>query len=332
MISFCRQFLAALLSIAVVLPIASEAKSASVCPPTDTYDYDAFGNLTHSTGSTPNNYLFTGEQYDPDLGLYYNRARYLNTSTGRFWSMDTSEGDEEDPDTLHKYGYTANDPLDRSDRSGNDFDLGSLAIAVAIDVVIELIPTPTAQEYTPGGSAEPRVATAQSVRGEKFLKCHEGLPGTCGPVLTVDDHDGSKTGNCTIGWGHKLHDGRCIDQDRAAYPSFSVAAAEQLLFLDVQSKALAPIRRYVRVGLAQREIDALIDFTFNVGGGSKGNRQHPGLAGSQLLVSLNASDYKKAGAGFLGFSAGGSGIVARRNDEKNLWDTGRYVSYGHTIN
>ena len=35
---------------------------------TDTYDYDAFGNLVNSTGSTPNNYLFAGEQFDPALG------------------------------------------------------------------------------------------------------------------------------------------------------------------------------------------------------------------------------------------------------------------------
>jgi uncharacterized protein RhaS with RHS repeats len=28
---------------------------------TDTYDYDAFGNFVHSTGTTPNNYLFAGE-------------------------------------------------------------------------------------------------------------------------------------------------------------------------------------------------------------------------------------------------------------------------------
>jgi len=32
---------------------------------TDSYDYDAFGNLVNQTGSTPNNYLFAGEQYDP---------------------------------------------------------------------------------------------------------------------------------------------------------------------------------------------------------------------------------------------------------------------------
>jgi YD repeat-containing protein len=30
---------------------------------TDTYDYDAFGNLLHSTGTTPNNYRFAGEQF-----------------------------------------------------------------------------------------------------------------------------------------------------------------------------------------------------------------------------------------------------------------------------
>jgi hypothetical protein len=30
--------------------------------PADTFDYDAFGNLIHSAGWTPNFYLFVGEQ------------------------------------------------------------------------------------------------------------------------------------------------------------------------------------------------------------------------------------------------------------------------------
>jgi RHS repeat-associated protein len=85
---------------------------------TDTYDFDAFGNLINSTASTPNNYLFAGEQYDPALGLYYNRARYLNTATGRFWSMDTDEGEDESPLSLHKYLYVQGDPVDGIDPSG----------------------------------------------------------------------------------------------------------------------------------------------------------------------------------------------------------------------
>jgi RHS repeat-associated protein len=83
-----------------------------------TYDYDAFGNVVHSTGNTPNNYLFGGEQFDQDLGLYYNRARYLNTSTGRFWSMDVYEGYGEDPLSLHKYLYAEADPVDSIDPTG----------------------------------------------------------------------------------------------------------------------------------------------------------------------------------------------------------------------
>jgi RHS repeat-associated protein len=96
---------------------------------TDTYDYDAFGNLIHSTGSTPNNYLFAGEQFDPDLGLYYNRARYMNMSTGRFWSMDDDEGNGYEPVSLHKYLYAGANPAGNIDPTGHDFDIGSVTFA-----------------------------------------------------------------------------------------------------------------------------------------------------------------------------------------------------------
>jgi len=85
---------------------------------TDTYAYDAYGNLIANTGTTPNNYLYCGQQYDSDLGFYYNRARYLNTSTGRFGTMDSYEGNNEDPLSLHKYLYAADSPLDNTDPSG----------------------------------------------------------------------------------------------------------------------------------------------------------------------------------------------------------------------
>ena len=59
---------------------------------TDQYEYDAFGNSFTQTGTTPNNYLYRGEQYDSDLGLYYLRARYYNPPTGRFLSRDPEGG------------------------------------------------------------------------------------------------------------------------------------------------------------------------------------------------------------------------------------------------
>jgi RHS repeat-associated protein len=88
---------------------------------TDTYTYDAYGNLIASSGSTANNYLYCGEQYDPQLKLYYNRARYLNPDTGRFWTMDTFVGDNEDPLSLHKYLYCQGNPVNGSDPLGHSF-------------------------------------------------------------------------------------------------------------------------------------------------------------------------------------------------------------------
>lgn len=87
----------------------------------DTYDYDAFGNLIARTGSIANNYLFTGEQFDADLGLYFLRARYQNTQTGRFWTMDDWEELRNDPQALHKYLYAHDDPINGIDPTGHFF-------------------------------------------------------------------------------------------------------------------------------------------------------------------------------------------------------------------
>jgi RHS repeat-associated protein len=109
---------------------------------TDTYDYDAFGNLLHSTGTTYNNYRYSGEQFDPDLNLYFNRARYLNTSTGRFWTTDTFEGNPQTPLSLHKYLYANADPVNMRDPSGREGLVDVLA-AVGIFGVIQAISAPS---------------------------------------------------------------------------------------------------------------------------------------------------------------------------------------------
>jgi RHS repeat-associated protein len=85
---------------------------------TDTYEYDAYGNSFATGAQTPNNYLYRGEQFDSDLGLYYLRARYYNPNTGRFLSRDPGDGEISDPATLHKYVYANGDPIDGADPSG----------------------------------------------------------------------------------------------------------------------------------------------------------------------------------------------------------------------
>src|SRR3972149_1140615 len=70
------------------------------------------------TGSTPNNYLYNAQQLDPNVGFYYLRARYYDPPTGRFISPDPLPGSIFDPMSLHPYTYANNDPVNKSDPSG----------------------------------------------------------------------------------------------------------------------------------------------------------------------------------------------------------------------
>jgi RHS repeat-associated protein len=109
---------------------------------TNVFTYDAFGNLIASNTTPQTTYLYCGQQYDTNFGLYYNRSRYLNPNTGRFWTMDTFEGDNEAPLTLHKYLYGGDNPVDNDDPSGHDYgdfsiNLGSIYNLVLKDMLAQ---------------------------------------------------------------------------------------------------------------------------------------------------------------------------------------------------
>ena len=108
---------------------------------TDKYVYDAFGNLISSIGSTKNDFLFAGEQFDPVTGLYYLRARYMNPSVGTFLSMDSYEGSIDDPVSLHKYLYADANPVSNSDPSGYN-TVAELEVTTGIQSVLNQIAMP----------------------------------------------------------------------------------------------------------------------------------------------------------------------------------------------
>jgi len=86
---------------------------------TDTYTYDAFGTLISRTGTTPNEYLYAGERYDAETGMYHLRARYMDPSMGRFRTMDSYEGSVSNPRSLGKYLYVNDNPVSFTDPSGH---------------------------------------------------------------------------------------------------------------------------------------------------------------------------------------------------------------------
>jgi RHS repeat-associated protein len=96
------------------------------------YEYDVFGkatvhtsagadgewmtddDVTSSTSSVGNPYMFTGRRYDSEIDKYYYRARYYDADTGRFLSPDPIGY----YDSMNLYQYVINNPLNWIDPWG----------------------------------------------------------------------------------------------------------------------------------------------------------------------------------------------------------------------
>ena len=93
-------------------------------------DYSAFGVLRSIKDSNGNevdftaapvrsSFTYTGREFEPELGMYYYRARYYDPNTGRFLQQDLDPGKLASPSTfLSKYIYAGNNPVMFGDPSG----------------------------------------------------------------------------------------------------------------------------------------------------------------------------------------------------------------------
>lgn len=102
------------------------------------YAFEAFGNLSSSTGEQRNSYLFAAEALDLASGLQYHRARWLQPGLGRFASVDPWPGRPTGPLSLHRYMYASVDPLSQVDPSGA-FSVLALGVALAVVGIVAQI-------------------------------------------------------------------------------------------------------------------------------------------------------------------------------------------------
>lgn len=83
------------------------------------YDFDAYGNalgFDPAAAATP--LLYAGEYLAAAAGQYYLRARHYDTANGRFNRVDPFAGNNDDPQSLHKYAYAHANPASHIDPSG----------------------------------------------------------------------------------------------------------------------------------------------------------------------------------------------------------------------
>lgn len=121
-------------------------------------------------------------------------------------------------------------------------------------------------------------------------------------------------GKWTIGYGSTVIDGQPVVQGMSISYEKALAALKE----HVVKTAAPAVQRNTRAPVTQSMFDALVSFTYNLGGGA--------YAKSSLCAEVNSGKYEDAAASFMLYTkAGGkelAGLVRRRTDEKNLFLTG----------
>jgi len=90
---------------------------------TQTYQRDAFGRRTSTSGGSSQPFDFTGEIRDFNTGLLFLRSRFYDAEIGRFLSRDSFGGGASRSQTQNRYSYAANNPASMRDPSGHDAEL-----------------------------------------------------------------------------------------------------------------------------------------------------------------------------------------------------------------
>lgn len=100
-----------------------------------TYDYTPYG--TQVMGTAPNGPGYTGHVNDPDTGLVYMQARYYDTITGRFLSIDPASPKAGNVFTFGRYNYANNNPLRFTDPDGRQSYENMSLTGMAADELLE---------------------------------------------------------------------------------------------------------------------------------------------------------------------------------------------------
>ena len=163
-----------------------------------------------------------------------------------------------------------------------------------------------------GGNFNNRCSVSQD--GLDFIKSWEKGPNGDVALMPYDDNGSLPGGNMTIGWGHKI-------QDNENYSSgITLEQANALFLTDIQI-AINDVNNSVHVSLTQSQFDALVSYSYNIGG----------LAVSpQCLTYLNNGDFVRAAAEMDIVTSGGvtlPGLVTRRADEQTIFNYEMYYCH-----
>lgn len=295
-------------------------------------DFYPFGGEMQFCDRAFQHYKFTGKERDSESGLDNFGARYFTSNLGRFMTPDWAARPTAvpyavfgDPQSLNLYTYVRNDPVSRADADGHQIR-GSIWGAIGqaeicggpngegllINCIFAAAANLSNAEDTAAQESAAQQNTQQagaqnttslSPQGLAFIERHEGYS---------DKVYNDVAGNPTIGYGHLIREGEDFSK------GITKEKAGELLAQDTKS-AVDSVNSKVTGKLSQAKFDAVVDFTYNLGGKALGK--------STLLKNINAgkdvtkenfTDWNHAGGKVV------NGLTIRRTDEFNLFTKGDY--------
>lgn len=170
--------------------------TGTACYEADFLPYGTENTPASFTNTCSTNYKFTGYERDSETGLDYAFARYYNQRMGRFGTGDPLAGDIGDPQTLNRYTYTRNNPVNMVDPTG----LEGEGLCVPCQILIGIFDffSGLFGHHHDSPPAPPPMPSPPSGAALSTFGCEmNGIP--CGMQFPVG---GGGFGGCTYGGGN----------------------------------------------------------------------------------------------------------------------------------
>ena len=111
------------------------------------YTYDPWGKIISSSGTLAdiNPLRYRGYYYDSETGFYYLQSRYYDPEIGRFINADSyASTDATGLLSTNMFAYCENNPVNRSDPSGEAFSLITIAVGATVGALVNAAGTAVA--------------------------------------------------------------------------------------------------------------------------------------------------------------------------------------------
>jgi len=258
--------------------------------------YMPFGQIRDITGDADpideTDFGYTSQRNNTYIKLLDYKARWYSPGLKRFISPDTIVPNPNNPQSLNRYAYVNNNPVNYIDPSGhcyvNDRYGGYIVSGVCEDDHGDVVWNPTDGSPPPpvkynrtdrrdkgDVTSDPNEGLSTSSEGIDFILGEEGFM----PCLyndteawrcaTGDPNDSPADSNCTVGYGHLVHYGPCEGIGNPYEQPFTAGLMTKEdafnLFLVDLGKYEKAVKNHITVALTQYQFDALVSFSFNTG-------------------------------------------------------------------